>query len=361
MRTSRNSHDQRRRLIRGDDDVLTWSGAVEVEHAPEWSRAWRLPRRSIGLFPGDDLRARAVAPAGVRLAFGTDSDVIDGVAVVHDSDMGSVDLVVDDQLIASALVGPDGRFSFEPVPDGEKSVEVWLPQHGPFRLARLELDGGARAWPVPADTRPKLVTYGSSITQCAHAASPARTWPALVARHLGMDLTCLGFGGQCHLDPMIARMIRDRPADLITTCVGINIYGRGTFNQRSFLPSVLGFLSTIRDGHPGVPILVISPIYAPNREDVVGDTGMTLAQMRAEVGEAVSLLGEHGDSDVHLLDGLTVLGSDNGHMLADRLHPDAEGYQHMADAVTSVVEALLSGAALDMRGRTNTNTPGGNT
>ena len=33
------------------------------------------------------------------------------------------------------------------------------------------------------------------------------------ARTHNLDLTCLGYGGQCHLDPIVASMIRDLPAD----------------------------------------------------------------------------------------------------------------------------------------------------
>jgi GDSL-like Lipase/Acylhydrolase family len=112
--------------------------------------------------------------------------------------------------------------------------------------------------------------YGSSITQCRTAASPSRTWPALLARELDLDLTCLGFGAQRHLDPLIAREIGGTSPDVITTCVGINIYGQGTVNARSFVPAILGFIATIRDTCPDVPMLVISPIAFP---EPGGDSG----------------------------------------------------------------------------------------
>src|SRR5690606_5273945 len=177
--------------------------------------------------------------------------------------------------------------------------------------------------------------------QCRAAASPTRTWPALVARELGLDLTCLGYGGQCHLDPMVARMIRDRPADVIITCLGINVYGSGTFNRRSFLPAVIGLLSTIRDGHSNAPVLVITAIISPGREHSVSATGMTLAQIRGEVARAAQVLREHGDDDVHLLSGLDVVGAEQAHVLDDGLHPNAEGYAGMAAAIAPVVHKLL--------------------
>ncbi|PSL07033.1 lysophospholipase L1-like esterase [Haloactinopolyspora alba] len=337
---------ERRREVRADDPVLRWVGAVEVEHGAGWSRGWRLPLSRIGLFPGEALRGRAAMQAGVRVVFGTDAGMVGGRLVVGPDveDPLRVDLVVDGELVDSAPVGADGSFRFAGVVAGEKTVEVWLPQFGDVGLAAVEVDEAARVWAAPDEGRPRLVTYGSSITHCRSAASPARTWPALVARELGADLTCLGFGGQCHLDPMVARTIGDLPADVIVTCLGINVYGGGSFTERSFLPAVLGLLATIRDGHPTTPLIVMSPIVCPDREDTAGAGGMSLAFIRAQVAEAVRLLREHGDEDVRLLDGLDVFGPEQAHMLGDGLHPDADGYAHMATSITPTVRAALDTA-----------------
>lgn len=330
-------------IVRPDAAELEWRGAIDVEHTPEWSRAWRLPYRDIELFPGDDLRGRAVMAAGVRICFRTTSTAVAGV-VVDDTiadDRSPVDLVVDGRHVATTEI-QRGRFAFTDLALGSKSVELWLPQYGEVRLRHLELDGDATVAAPEPDELPRLIAYGSSITQGRSAASPTRTWPAIVAGELGLDLTCLGYGGQAHLDPMIARMIRDRPAEVITTCLGINVYGPGTFNARSFLPAVLGFLATIRDGHPNTPILVISPIVSPEREDEPGGGGMTLRQLRREVETAAEILRRHGDTDVHLLSGLDVVGPDDASVLWDGLHPDAGGYALMAQRIKPVIQKTLS-------------------
>ncbi|MFJ3404507.1 GDSL-type esterase/lipase family protein [Promicromonospora sp. NPDC090134] len=344
------------REIRSDDDVLTWAGAVSVEHGPGWSRAWRLPHDRIGLFPGGALRSRAAMPAGVRLVLGTDARTLAGLAAVQGVEV-PLDVVVEGGAgpdgtgsdgagshgaVVAVPVGPDGGFAVE-LPPGDKRVEVWLPQFGTFRLLGLAVDDGARVWPAAGPARPRLVTYGSSLTQCRQAASPTRTWPARVARELGLDLTCLGFAGEAHLDPMVARVLRDLPADVVVTCLGINVYGAGTFDERSLPAALLGFLSTVRDGHPGVPVLVVSPVASPRREDVAGPAGLTLAQVRGQVADAVGLLAAHGDPDLHLLDGRAVLGPEHAHLLDDGLHPGPEGYAHIASVLGPVVRELLAG------------------
>lgn len=327
------------REIRADDDVLVWAGAVDVEHMPHWSRPWRLPHERLALFPGGALRARAAMPAGVRLVLGTDSRVLVGQAAVQGVEV-PLDAVVDGAIVASAPVGPDGRFALD-LPPGDKHLELWLPQFGTFRLEGVAVEDGARVWAPDGPARPRLVAYGSSLTQCRQAASPARTWPALVARELGLDLTCLGFAGEAHLDPMVARVVRDQPADVVVACLGINVYGAGSFSERSLLPALLGFLSTVRDGHPGVPVLVVSPIASPRREHRLGRAGLTLAQVRDQVADAVALLTAHGDRDLHLLDGRAVLGPEHAHLLGDGLHPGPEGYAHMAAVLGTAVRELL--------------------
>ena len=327
------------REIRADDDVLAWAGAVDVEHTPGWSRPWRLPHDRIALFPGGGLRARAAMPAGVRLVLGTDARVLTGQAAVQGVEV-PLDAVVDGEVVASAPVGPDGRFVLD-LPPGDKRLELWLPQFGTFRLVSAAVEDEARVWAASGLAGPRLVVYGSSLTQCRQAASPARTWPALVARELGLDLTCLGFAGEAHLDPMVARVVRELPADVVVACLGINVYGAGSFSERSLLPALLGFLSTVRDGHPGVPVLVVSPLASPRREDRLGRAGLTLAQVRDQVADAVALLAAHGDGDLHLLDGRAVLGPEHAHLLGDGLHPGPEGYERMAAVIGPAVRALL--------------------
>ena len=345
------------REVRADDQQLTWLGAVEVEHTPDWSRGWRLPQSRIDLFPGDLLQERATPQAGIRVRFGTDAQRIGGKLLLGTSEPGlsrvaqvrAVDLVVDGGEPETAPVDADGTFWFTPRTGADRVLEVWLPQAGDARLERLFVDEPARTWSAPRRERPQLITYGSSITHCYEATSPTQTWPALVSNELGLDLTCLGFSGQCHLDPMIGRLIRDLPADVITTCLGINVWGSGVFNQRSFLPAVLGLLSTIRDGHPDTPMLVITPISCPERDDTPGDSGMTLAEIRAQVAEAVRLLGTHGDSSISVLHGPEVLGPHETHHLHDGVHPDAAGYALMASRIAPVVEGLVSTGSTNVR------------
>jgi len=250
------------------------------------------------------------------------------------------DVVVDGDLVhrtRSDSLDEDVRVVTLPVPTGE-IVEVWLPHNVGVRILALETEGELH----PAmDERRRWVTYGSSITHGAAAAGPSETWPALVARRRGLHLTNLGFRGECHADPFVGRAIGESGADLITVKIGINIHNQQSLRERTFAPTVHGFLQSIRDGRPSTPLWVISPVFSLEREDSpqtragagsqarVGD--MTVRDMRQALREAVAVRRAHGDRLISYIDGLDLLGPADADRFPDGLHPDSEGMRLMAE------------------------------
>jgi hypothetical protein len=330
--------------LQPDDSRLTWQGVVSLHRTDEWVAPWRLPHETRALYPPERLQERAQMPAGVRISFFSDATTVSGTLADIDPESARLDLCCDGVFVGSVEIAGRTGFAFDrlpPNPTGQlRLIELWLPQFGIFRLCSLELSPGAGVAPVQ-DTRPRWITYGSSITQCRGAQSPTQTWPAIVARARGYNLTCLGFGGECHLDTMIARTIRDQPADLISLCLGINVYGGASLSPRTFRPAVIGFVQTIREGHPDVPLIVMSPIVSPPREETANVVGFDLPWMRQEVATAVRTLQDHGDASIHYVDGLQILGPDHAHLLPDDLHPNAEGYKLMGKNITRIFSNIL--------------------
>ena len=326
-------------MIRPDDERLSWPGSISLQHSADWVMPWRLPHTQRELFPPVALQERAAMPAGVRLTFRSDTTTIAGEIEPH-PDATAVDLSVDGQIHGSTPLAGQDRFTFAELAPGEKLIELWLPQMGQFRLRSLALSDGA-SLSRAEDDRPRWITYGSSISHCGDAASPAYTWPAIVARAHGLNLTCLGYGGNCHLEPMIARMIRDLPADFLSMKVGINIQGGNTLNARTFRAAVIGFVQIVREEHPDTPFAVVSPIYSSPRETTPNEVGFTLPAMRDEVAAAVSALQAHGDRHLHYFDGLQVFGPESAHLLPDDLHPNAKGYQVLGQSFLREVAAKV--------------------
>ena len=329
--------------LKPDAPQLNWQGAVSLQKTEDWVMPWRTPHPMHVLFP-EPLLERSAMPAGVRISFRSNTTQVSGNIVAHFSQPGEsrlLDLCCEGEIVASLDLTQKDDFDFDGLSDGEKLIELWLPQFGSFQLRSLEIDDGATLQPF-TDARPRWVTYGSSITQCRTAASPTQTWPAIVARQHGLNLTCLGYGGQCHLDAMVARMIRDLPADYISMCLGINIQGASSLGPRAFRPAIIGAVQIVREKHPDIPLVLMSPICSPPREENPNAVGFHLKGMREEVQAAAEALQSHGDRHVHYVDGLSVFGSDYTHLLPDALHPDAEGYRVMGkNFITEVAEKFF--------------------
>jgi hypothetical protein len=318
-------------LLTGGEVAI--EGAVSLEKTAAGLHPWRLPVARRDLFEPSVVN-KASMPAGVRLTFISDttSVLLDfAPAGVAPDPPWVFDLLVDGELHQRLAPPAEAeRIHFVDLPAGAHRIELYLPsQYGPVVLRTLQIDAGAsiHGW---QDDRRRIVLYGSSITHCRHAAGPSETWPALVARQFDLHLTSLGYGGDCHMDPVVGRMIADLPADFIGLKLGINMMGALSASDRSFRAMAIGLIETIRDGHPDTPLAVVSPICHPPNETTENAAGMTLQRMRERLAEACELLHRHGDTNLHYVDGLRVMGPDDVHLYIDGIHPSAEGYQFLA-------------------------------
>ncbi len=144
------------------------------------------------------------------------------------------------------------------------------------------------------------------------------------------------------LEPMIGRLIRDLPADLITLKLGINTHA-GRLSTRTFGPCAIGLIKLIREKHPDVPLGIISPIYSPPREDVrLTELSMTLQEMRATLAEIVLTCRASGDERIFYIDGMKLFGPDEMPYLPDQLHPNAAGQSVMAGNFMREMSAALA-------------------
>lgn len=318
----------RSRALVPRDGSPFWRGALTWREVDGLFQPWRLPPERARHAHAPTLLEMARMAAGVRAELVTDSSGLRLPLRFTGEEGGVVDLRVDGRLAdRRPLRTGDHELEWE-LPRGVHEVRVWLPQHGHSLVGPLTTLGGDRAEPLPRRTR--WAVYGSSITQCKQADGPSETWPAIVATTLGWDLVCLGFAGQCHLDPIVERAFEQLELDRITMCLGINSYGASTFSERSYAAQAAGFLDRVRDIHAEVPITVMTPISSPDREQAVNAVGITLERMRSVITDVARTLGDEG-APVDLVDGTTVLGIADAHLLADGLHPDAEGYRLMGE------------------------------
>ncbi|GGX27835.1 GDSL-type esterase/lipase family protein [Streptomyces noursei] len=362
-------------------DILR--GALDLERTEHGLLPHRLPARARAQCADGQLAMAESQPSGVRLVFRTRATAVEmdtlptkrvyvGVPPRPD---GRYDLLVDGRLTDQASVtggntltidmatgtaqhrpGSPGTLRFTDLPDGAKTVEIWLPHNEITELIALRTD--APVEPAPDLGRKVWLHHGSSISHGSDAAGPSTTWPALAASLGGVELTNLGLGGSALLDPFTARALRDTRADLISIKIGINLVNADLMRLRAFTPAVHGFLDTIREGHPTTPLLVVSPILCPIHEDTPGPSApdltalgagqlrfraagdpaerasgkLTLGVIRDELRRIVEQRAAD-DPHLHYLDGRDLYGqADSAELpLPDELHPDAATHRRIGE------------------------------
>jgi hypothetical protein len=367
-------------------------GAVEIEQTTDGLLPQRLPAWARAQCPDPQLTMAAAQPSGVRLVLQTTAHNIEldtlptkrvyaGMAVRPD---GVYDLYINGRLArqlsapggktlhidmaagtASTQAGTPQTLRFTGLPDGDKTIEIWLPHDETTELLDLRADAAIK--PVVVTGKRRWLHHGSSISQGSNAASPSGTWPAVAARLAGVDLMNLGLSGNALLDPFTARTMRDLPADLISVKIGINLVNTDLLRLRAFAPAVHGFLDTIRDGHPATPLLLISPVYCPIHEDTPGPSlfglpalaegrllfraagkrsdirqgKLTLRLIREQL-QAIVAQRQARDPNLHYLDGSELYGAtDNARLpLPDELHPDAATHQMMGERFSELAFKL---------------------
>lgn len=351
-------------------------GAAELEEGQRGVRVHRLPGWVRQQYPEPQLMAMEAQPSGVRIAVRTTATRIELVShpgrVVYlgaDRPRGRIDVFVDgepwsgDELTGGdateidlatgsmqQVPGPSHTTVLDGLPTTSKAVEFWLPHNEALELVGLASDAPLESL---ERTRPLWVHHGSSISQGSNAASPSRIWPSIAARIGGVDLRNLGLGGSALIDPFMARMIRDAPADLISVKLGINVVNLDALRVRTLVPAIHGFLDTIRDGHPTTPLLLISPIFCGIHEDTSGPgaidpsslgtdhvkftaTGtegdeslgrLTLNVIRREMRSLVER--RAADANLHYLEGTVLYGKGDAAdlPLPDNLHPDTDAHR----------------------------------
>lgn len=309
------------------DKVFTFEGSVSVQVEERWCKPWRIDFQHIKYYPHVDNPAEKAS--GVRIVFNTDSENI--VLVLHEVfENMKMDLFSDGKLLERYTCNNSNEVLFSKLSKGKKKIDIWLDPRFPFSLENVLIDDFAKIEPLCISQK-RWVHYGSSISHSRSAESPSAIWTGIVSRKLDLHLTNLGFAGNCVLEPMVARMIRDMEADIITLKLGINCVS-GALSNRTFETSAIGLISIIRDKHPQIPLFVISPIFSPDREDTrFFQYSLTLKEMREILKTVVEKFKQYGDRKISYINGLDILGEAELEYLPDRLHPDALGQYVIAE------------------------------
>lgn len=212
-----------------------------------------------------------------------------------------------------------------------RHVRVWLPCLAPCSVREVAGDGTCLE---PAPERPALLVLGDSVAQGFVASDPARTWPALLADHLGLDLVNQGIGAQVFQPGSLA----DLPGALEPAAIVVELADNYRFEACAAARverDVRAYLEEVAAAWPEVPTWVLTTpphteaLYPTHPKSCVAEVDAMIArevrrhaQMR--LVNAAALL------DERLLPQLLADGSD---------HPGDKGQLMLAERLSFVVDA----------------------
>lgn len=295
-----------------------------------------------------DTWGMAMVPVGVRLEFTGDATAVDISYTTATDDLGyrgsgagttfaawrngsKVDEA--DAVLGESTVRLDTAAAESDDPDTDRVI-VHIPEGMKPTITSITAVDGSIA-PAPAQKR--WLAYGDSINEGWVASGPSGAWPSIVGRRHGLDVVNLGYAGSARGEIVSAQQIAalDSPA-VISIAHGTNCWTRIPYSTEMMSSTTEAFLCIVRAGHPGVPIVVLSPVTRPDAESVPNELGATLGDLRLAMERATRSLIEAGDVDLTLVPGRDVLAAE---LLADGIHPGDEGHRVLADAFGPVISA----------------------
>jgi len=216
----------------------------------------------------------------------------------------------------------------------DREITIYLPLHQTISLHAVGVDREATTGPPRqfAQQAP-LVLYGSSIAQGVGAGRPGMSYQAILSRSMDLDFVNLGFGGAGKAEPEVVRLI----ASLDACCFLFDL-GKSYGNQDA--APYESMLKGIRQVHPTTPLVCITPIYS-TREAYDASFRRLSSHTRSVVRQAVAGLREAGDGNVHLIDGLELLGLADSDEFLEGLHFSDLGYWRTARRLEKILRPLL--------------------
>ncbi|MEM1213306.1 MAG: SGNH/GDSL hydrolase family protein [Planctomycetota bacterium] len=211
---------------------------------------------------------------------------------------------------------------------------LYLPYRGSTDRVELGIPATHQLTPAPPDPRPPLIFYGTSILHGSAASRPGMTYPAISARRLDYPFHNFGFAGNGPLHLEVAQLLAPLPAAAFV------LAGCENMTPPDVAERAEPFVNILREHHPTTPIVLLEnlPIahawFQPKRHDLQASNN---ANLRA----AFDNLTAQGDTHLHYLTARQLMGSDDEATI-DSAHPTDLGFFRIADALTPLLQSLLT-------------------
>lgn len=285
----------------------------------------------------------AQSPSGGRIRFRTDSNVIairleypstPNMRNMHAFGQTGVDLYLDGVYLSTATAPAKLEpgvpvehtyFDLKDQPRKEREVILYLPLYMGVKVLGIGLDKDARiAKAKPFALAKPIVFYGTSITQGGCASRPGMSYQAILGRILNVDYVNLGFSGNGKGEPVMAGAV----AEIDASCFVLD-FAQNNGSVESLQKVYDPFIASLREKHPEIPILCVTPISnaAEGARDIPPE------MMRRYIRQVVSKRVGAGDGRLQLIEGTDLLGPDRLDGLVDGVHPNDLGFRWMGEGM----------------------------
>ncbi|MFA7344095.1 MAG: GDSL-type esterase/lipase family protein [Terrimicrobiaceae bacterium] len=210
---------------------------------------------------------------------------------------------------------------------GFHDYEIFLPYGDSVDFAGLKVNPEARFEPAKPKPAVRCVAYGDSITHGFSASAVSKTYPFLLGRAKGWEVTDLGLGGRAS-NPADGKVVASLGADVITVLMGVNDWQGGVPPER-YRANMEGFLSNIRSAQPKTPVYLLTPLWVAANWSKPSGMITDLDSYRQILRDLVA---SRNDPNLHLVEGPDLIDPDPS--LFDRgaaVHPNDAGFSMMAE------------------------------
>ncbi len=177
----------------------------------------------------------------------------------------------------------------------------------------------------------RMLFLGDSITQGCYTASPSSTYVSQLARELGYEALNQGIAGCTYDARFLDGLSNLERIDQIMVAYGTNDWAGGQ-SAAQIQQAASDYYDTLTKALPNTPITVLSPIWRGDMDNP--EAVFPFEQLDGIIRQAVS-----DWPDILVINGLDVSAHDSSCYSDQFLHPNASGFEFMAERLTEAFKA----------------------
>jgi lysophospholipase L1-like esterase len=241
--------------------------------------------------------------------------------------LDGVDFVVDDKLISTKqIIRGTMKFRFAN-PDKKKcKVTIYFPVIAEMDIKDLKINGTVEKLPP----QEKILCLGDSITQGFISGYPSQNYVALLSQELNVDVINQGVGGYTYQEQSLNGLEKYNrqfgSPKFITVAYGTNDWYY-KIPPNELQKNIADYYKHLTAIFPATSIYVITPIWRGDTE--VNSSYIIPFEQIAELIQKETAV----YPTITLIDGMKLLPHDFAYFSDGYLHPNAEGFAIMANAI----------------------------